>query len=83
MPRAHQVLAGSSFDPAALKNLCELFDKVWASLAPEFADSPETVADARTRLAMLMVKLSADRQLSDAQITATATRLLRAIPLLN
>jgi hypothetical protein len=74
MPKVRQILAGASFDPAALTQLQKLYDKVWARLEPEYRDDRGA---ARTRLAQIMVKLAGDQQLSAQEIIQTALRLMR------
>jgi hypothetical protein len=65
------------FEPAAVHMLGEVFDEVWARIAPEIDKSRDDVKFARNQLALIVVRLAKDGQLSPLQITRTATRLMR------
>lgn len=65
----------ASFDPERLKQLGELFDEIWASLADDAG--PKATDEMREELAKVMLKLAADGQLSDLQIASTAARQMR------
>lgn len=56
--------------------LGEVFDQVWSCIAPEIGKSRDDVKFARNHLALLIVELAKDGQLSPLQITRTATRLM-------
>ena len=66
-----------SFDPDALHMLGQLFDEVWASIAPEIGKCCDDIAVARNHLAGILVELARDSQLDASQITRTTTRLMR------
>ena len=66
-----------TFDPIAVHKLGQLFDEIWASLAPEIVKCCDDIAMARDHLASLLVELAKDSQLDASQITRTTTRLMR------
>jgi hypothetical protein len=66
-----------AFDPTAVHMLGEIFDEVWASLAPEIGKSRRDMEFARNHLALIIVELAKDGQLSPLQIIRTAARLMR------
>jgi hypothetical protein len=77
MPAACKLISGASFEADTLTMLREVFDEVWASVAPDFGADPEQVEDARIRLATIILKLARDRQLGPVEIAHTASRLIR------
>jgi hypothetical protein len=77
MNRKTQPVTWGSFDPNDVHLLREVFDQVWASLAPEIGKCCDDMATARDQLASILVQLAKDRQLNALQITRTSTRLLR------
>ena len=79
MPRARLLISNASFVPETLKVLGEVFDEVWASVAPEFGDDPDDIEAARIRLATIVLELAQDGQLGPLQITRTASRLIREV----
>jgi len=66
-----------TFDPSTVHTLGEIFEEVWASLAPEVGKSRCDIQFARNHLALIVVDLAKDGQLSPLQITRTAARLVR------
>jgi hypothetical protein len=77
MKRTFQPEEWGSFDPIAVHKLGQLFDEVWASLAPEILKCCDDIAMARDHLASLLVELAKDSQLDSSQITRTTTRVMR------
>ena len=76
MPRLRAGIGGS-FEPQRVKMLGEIFDNVWASVAPQFGDQPDDIEGVRTRLAVIVLHLAKDGQLAPEQIERTAARLIR------
>jgi len=76
MSTVRQLIASAAFDPPALKNLDEIFEKVWALLVPEFPGEPDEIEPARIRIAHIVLDLVKDRQLAPMEITRTASRLM-------
>lgn len=74
--RSHKQSQGT-FDPSTVHMLGEVLDEVWASLAPEIGKSRADVEFARNHLALIIVDLAKDGQLSPLQIARTAARLMR------
>ena len=66
-----------SFEPASLHMLGEMFDEVWACIAPDIGNRREDVEAARNRLAAILLKLAKDGQFGPLQITRTSARLMR------
>ena len=66
----------ASYGPEALKVLGEIFDEVWASVAPNFDEGADIEA-VRMRLATIILDLASDGQLGIGQIKRTAGRLIR------
>ena len=66
-----------TFDPTAVHMLGEVFDEVWACIAPEIGKSRDEVEFARNHFALIVIELAKDGQLSPLQITRTAARLMR------
>jgi hypothetical protein len=58
-----------AFDSTAVHLLGEVFDEVWVSLAPEIGKSRCDIQFARNHLALIIVDLAKDGQLSPLQIT--------------
>ena len=79
MPKARNLIDNASFAPEALKILGEVFDAVWASVAPDFGDDRQEIETARIRLATIVLELAKDGQLGPHQIARTARRLIRAV----
>jgi hypothetical protein len=77
MPKARKLINEASFGPETLKMLGDVFDKVWAVVAPEFGDDHREIEAARIRLATIVLKLAKDGQLGPLEITRTAGRLIR------
>jgi hypothetical protein len=75
MPRARHLINNASFLPDTLTMLGEVFDHVWATVAPDFGDDPNDVEEARIRLATIVLELAEDGQLGPRQIARTASRL--------
>jgi hypothetical protein len=65
------------FEPDTLKILGNIFDEVWATVAPDFNDDVGHIETTRTRLAVIILDLAADGQLGAFQIAMTAGRLMR------
>jgi hypothetical protein len=63
----------ASFAPEPLEMLGEIFEEVWVLVAARFSSGDHTEA-ARMRLAMIILDLAADNQLSSDQIKRTAQR---------
>lgn len=57
--------------------LGEVLDEIWQSLAPEYGSDPRAIEAARTRLAIIILALAKDHQLSAREIKRTAARLMR------
>ena len=57
--------------------LGEVFDEVWAGVAPDIGKRREDIEAARNWLAGLVLALARDGQLSPLQVTRTAARLMR------
>jgi hypothetical protein len=66
----------TSYGPEQLKELGELFDAVWASVALDFVEDGEGKEAVRARLATIVLDLAKDGQLDAMQITRTAGRLI-------
>ena len=66
----------ASYGPEELKELGNLFDAVWASVALDFGEDGGKEA-VRARLATIVLDLAKDGQLGAMQITRTACRLIR------
>jgi hypothetical protein len=79
MPKARHLINNASFLPATLTMLGEVFDDVWALVAPEFGDDPDEIEEARIRLATIVLELAEDGQLGPRQIARTASRLMRQV----
>ena len=77
MKRTSKPEEWGSFDPIAVHMLGQLFDEVWASLAPEIDKCCYDMAMARDQLASILVELAKDGQFDAVQITRTTTRLMR------
>jgi hypothetical protein len=77
MPRARRLIDGAAYDADTLAVLRQVFDDVWASVAPDFGDYPEEIADARIRLATIVLALAKDHQLGPLEIARTVSRLIR------
>lgn len=77
MPKARQMIFGTTFDPEALSMLAELFDEVWTSVASLYGDDRRSIEEARTRLATIIIELAKDRQFSPLEIARTAARHMR------
>jgi hypothetical protein len=75
--KACRVITGASFDPDTVKMLGEVLDEIWQSLAPEYGSDPQAIEAARTRLAIVILALAKDHQLSAREIKRTAARLMR------
>jgi hypothetical protein len=73
MPRARHLINNASFLPDTLTMLGEVFDEVWALVAPEFGDDPDEIEEARIRLATIVLQLAQDGQLGPRQIARTAS----------
>ena len=77
MKRTSKPEEWGSFDPIAVHMLGQLFDEVWASLAPAIGECCDDMGMARDHLASILVELAKDSQLDASQITRTATRVMR------
>jgi hypothetical protein len=75
MAKAQRIMKGATFDPNQLEMAADLFEEVWASVAPDYAASE--IENARMRLATVVLDLARDGQLGALQITRTASRLMR------
>ena len=77
MPRDRILNGYASLPPEVLKELADLSDEVWASVAAEFSDDPDEIETAQIRLATIILDLAKNGQLSPLEITQTASRLMR------
>jgi hypothetical protein len=76
MPKARRLIDGAAYEADTLAILRNVFDAVWASVAPDFGDDPEEIEDARIRLATIVLALAKDHQLGALEISRTASRLI-------
>ena len=77
MSNAHHLFSSASCDPDTLNMLGEVLDEVWASITIDFGKDFREIEAARIQLATIVLDLARDGQLSQLQITRTATRLMR------
>ena len=49
--KARKLIEGATFDPPTLAVIGEAFDRAWSDISHHFANGPEQVERARTRLA--------------------------------
>jgi hypothetical protein len=68
MPRLREATGGATFEPDWVKMLGEIFDEVWACVAPDLCGQDEDIDAERIRLAVIVLDLAKDGQLGPQQI---------------
>lgn len=74
--RAKKLIEGATYEPDQLKVLCVAFDEAWASISSNFEDDPQTVEDARYRLARIMLIIPTNEMGTVEQIKASSIQLM-------
>jgi hypothetical protein len=77
VPGHRRVANTLEFTPETPRSLGEIFDEVWAAVAPDFGDNEDAIETARMRLASIILDLARDGQYGSLQIARTSLRLIR------
>lgn len=66
-------------EPAELHALAAAFDEAWAALAAEVPTEPESQAQARTKLALIMIELAKLGEVDKEDLCLRGIRIFRGM----
>ena len=76
--RAKQLIEGASYDPDALKIVCQAFDEAWANIAGNFGNDPPAIEAARLKLANIILSFP-HTEIKDAEQIKSSSILIMAL----
>jgi len=74
--KAQQLVNGASFGPAALKVICQAFDKAWEEIAGNFGNDPIYIQAARLKLASVLLVIANEESRDVETLKNSALRII-------